>query len=413
MLTTLVTGNMIGSGIFLLPASLASIGSITIYSWVLTAFGAMALAFMFADLSTRISSTGGPYAFARAGMGDFIGFQTAYSYWLSAWIGSAGTAIALVGALRILFPALADPINTSITAISVVWLLTFINCCGIRAASWIQIVSTILKLLPIIFIIVFGWSYIEPDYFITSYNVTTPAISDLSAIAMGSAITLWAFIGLESATVPASSVINPKKTIPIATIVGTSIAAIVYIASSTIITGIVPNVILQESTAPFAVAASIMLGPWGERVIAIGAAISCFGALNGWILIQGQVAMAAANDGMFPKIFATKALEDTPRIAMLVTAVLMSILLLLTSSPNLIKQFEMIILLAVLSTLIPYLYTATAQLILGKAWQRVLAIVCALFVIAAIASTGQEVVYYGILLFLSSFPIYGLSRKTE
>ncbi|MCK4609131.1 MAG: amino acid permease, partial [Gammaproteobacteria bacterium] len=290
MLTTLVAGNMIGSGVFLLPANLASIGSISLLSWGITALGAFFLAMVFAKMSVLVPKTGGPYAFAQAGFGEFVGFQTAYNYWIAIAIGNAAIAIAMVSYLADLWPILNQPLYSATTAIVTVWLLTAVNLKGVRMVGFTAMVTTILKLVPILLVAIFGWWHFHPEYLTHSFNVTHH--SNFSALSHAATLTLWAFVGVESATVPASSVLNPKRDIPIATLLGTLIAAVVYIASSTAIMGMIPASVLAHSTSPFAAAAGIIFGKWGDWIIAAGAAISCFGSLNGWILIQGQVPMA-------------------------------------------------------------------------------------------------------------------------
>lgn len=415
ILITLVTGNMIGSGVFLLPSNLASIGTISLYSWLFTAAGAVALTLVFAHLSRQLPKTGGPYAYTRAALGDFIGFQTAYNYWLAVWVGNAAIVVALVGYLRVFWPALSNHLLASVVAIAIVWLLTLINVMGVRSAGFMQLLTTILKLIPIIAIGIAGWFYIHPHYYVQNYNVTMPPRSNFAAVSMGAALTFWAFIGLESATVPAGAVSNPRRNIPLATIIGTLIAAVAYIASSIAIMGMIPTNVLQHSTSPFADAAQIIFGTWGKDLIAVGAIVSCFGALNGWILLQGQIPMAAANDGLFPKFFAKCNSRGVPVQGLIVTSVLMSVLLLLTASENLVQQFQIIILLATFATLVPYLYSTVAEVVFlrkgGKPtcklyMQVVIAIFAGLFSFWAMMSAGKEIVFYGVILLLTSVPLY-------
>ncbi len=426
MLTALVAGNMIGSGVFLLPASLASIGSISLVSWFFTTTGAFMLGMVFVYLSRVLPQTGGPYAYAHAGFGQFIGFQTAYCYWIQLWIGNAAIVVAMVGYLQVFFPVLEGniPLRLAI-AIGTVWLLTLINAAGVREAGMVQLVTTVLKIIPLGLVAIFGWFFINPEHFFESVNVThDPVMSDYSAISLAATLTLWAFIGLESATVPADSVENPRKNIPRATIFGISIAAVIYIAGSIAIIGIIPNAELQASTSPYADAAAVILGHfntvgfdsggWGRWIIAAGAIISCFGCLNGWVLLQAQVPMAAAKDHLFPKFFAKRNKRGVPVYGLIFTSMLITGLLFLTADEHLVKQFELIILLAVLSSLIPYLYTAMSLLITRRrfkeqsVWQVVVAVLAGVYVMWAVFSAGQELLFYGCMIFFSSIPLYGL-----
>jgi basic amino acid/polyamine antiporter, APA family len=419
-LTALVTGNMIGSGIFLLPSAMARLGSMSLLSWVFTSVGSLFLAFVFSRMSTMIPKTGGPYAYAHAGLGNVLGFQTAYCYWLNAWIGNAAITVAGMGYLSVFFPILSNPMIACLAGICFVWLFTMINLNGVHTAGIVQVITTILKLLPIVFIALLGWFFFHAEYITKSWNVATPAISNFDLITQGATLTLWAFIGLESATVPAASVKNPTRTIPIATVLGMSIAAVAYIASSVAIMGMVPNEMLQNSVFPFADAAEVIFGTWGKWLIAAGAAISCLGCLNGWILVQGQIPMAAADDNLFLKIFGRRNKKGVPSYALIITSALISVLLILTISPDLVKQFKLIILIATLATLIPYLYTPVSEVILlmkgDYPFSRkaiFVAIIAIIYAFWAIWGAGTDVLSYGALLLLSSIPLYLLVPKLK
>ncbi len=413
-LTALVTGNMIGSGIFLLPADLAHIGSISIVSWLITGSGALLLAFVFANFSMLLPKVGGPYAYVTAELGRFLGFQTAYCYWIAAWVGNAAIAIALAGYLSVFFSVLTHPWPACFCALGFLWLLTLLNITSMKGIGVFQIVTTFLKLLPILFIGTVGWAYIHPAYFTEAINVTVPHQSNFSAINYAVALTFWSFIGLESATLPVDSVSNPKRNIPLATLLGTGIAAVVYILSSSAVLGIVPLEQLQQSSAPFALAANIVAGRIGGYVIALGAIISCVGCLSGWILMQGQIAMAAANDGVFPRRFSKRNKAGIPVFAVVITSLLISILLLTTVSKSLVEQFEFIILIAVFAVLIPYFYTVLAYWIKQRnapftrkiAIKLVVALLAGIYVVWAIIGSGQKIIAYGTVLLLGSVFFY-------
>jgi len=419
-MTALVTGNMIGAGIFLLPSAMARLGSLSLVSWIFTTLGSLFLAFVFSKMCTLIPKTGGPYAYAHAGLGNALGFQTAYCYWINAWVGNAAIVLAGMGYLSVFFPGLANPMTACLVSIAVVWFFTWINLKGIQTASLIQLITTIGKILPILFIAIFGWFFFHAEYLTQSVNVTTPHLSSFDVITQGATLTLWAFIGLECATVPAGSVKNPTRTIPIATILGMLIAAGCYIASSVVISGMIPNEVLQNSLSPFADAAQMIMGDWGKWLIAFGAAVSCLGALNGWILIQGQIPMAAADDHLFLKVFAHRNKKGVPSYALIITAILISLLLLLTVSPDLVKQYKLIILIATLATLISYLYTPVAEIVLLRRgtfpYSRKSIIVAAIAIIYslwAIVGAGTDVLAYGAVLVLSSIPLYIFVSKKD
>ncbi|CAM4454516.1 MAG: Arginine/agmatine antiporter [Legionellaceae bacterium] len=415
MLTALVAGNIIGSGIFLLPASLAHYGSISILSWIFTGIGAIFIALVFAKLSILIPKTGGPYAYCRAGFGDFIGFQVAYNYWIALCVGNAAIVVALVGYLEPFWPALHTNVLLSFfVKIAFVWIMALINILGIRNVGNFQLITTILKLLPLLLISTIGLCYLNPHHF-TEFNLTGQ--SNFTAFTGAATLTLWSFIGLESATVPAEEAKNPRD-IAKATILGTSIAAIIYILSTTAIMGLIKPSQLVHSNAPYAEAATLIFGKAGGLFIAIGALISCIGALNGWTLLQGQIPMAAARDGLFPKFFAKESTRfGTPVNGITVSAIIISILLLLTVNSSLIEQFTLIILLATLSSLIPYFFTALAELMIFIKMRQefntkrflgstIIAILATIYSFWAIVGSGEKIVFYGSLLFFSGVPVY-------
>jgi len=261
MLTALVSGNMIGSGVFLLPASLASIGSISILSWILTSIGAIFVALVFSRLGRLIPKTGGPYIFCREAFGDFVGFQIAYNYWIAMWIGNCAIVIAFVGYLSVFWPSLAKGgVDALMVSLALVWGVTGINILGVREAGRVQLVTTILKLVPLVVLAAVGLFFMHKSN-LAVFNISGK--SNFSALTSAATLTLWSFIGFESATVPAGNVINPKRNIPRATIIGTLIAAAIYIISTISIMGVVPMADLAKSSAPYAQAAHIIFGQWG------------------------------------------------------------------------------------------------------------------------------------------------------
>ena len=414
MLIMLVAGNMIGSGIFLLPATLASFGTISLLSWLFTAGGAIMLALVFADLSQNMPRVGGPYAYCHAAFGDFIGFLVAFTYWIATVIGNAALVVAGVSYLSFFFPSLAGHnLMGYFTSVAIVWLLTLINIFGVRTAGIVQTVTTILKMLPLVCLAGVGIFYIDSNN-LMQFNISEQ--SNWSALSSSAALTLWSFIGVESASIPAEDVEDPQRTIPRATLFGTLLAAFVYIISTTAIMGIVPLSELSHAQAPFALAAQRVFGHWGGVIIAAGAVISCFGALNGWILLQGQIPRAAAKDNLFPKPLAVLSARHTPDRALIVSALMMTALLTLTIHQGLVAQFTFIIKMAVLATVIPYLLTTVAQMVLAQrgeagkvsGWQMVVACLAFLYSFWAIIGSDMDTVYYGILLIFASMPLYVL-----
>ena len=415
MATALVVGNMIGSGVFLLPSSLASYGGISIVAWVFTAAGAILLALVFARLGRAYPKTGGPYAYSRRAFGDFIGFQTAWGYWIAVWAGNAAIAVAFVAYLSHFWTELSsNNMLAALVALAAIWVLTWVNALGVRQGGVVQAVTTVLKLIPLVGIAVLGLFFIERANF-TPFNASGD--NAFGAVTAAAALTLWAFIGVESATVPAEDVENPSRNIPRATIIGTVLTAAVYVLGTVAVMGIIPAATLANSTAPFADAADVMFGGWAADAVAIGAIVSSFGALNGWILLQGQVPLAAARDRLFPAAFARTSRSGSPVFGLVVSSVLVTVLMAMNYNASLVDQFTFIILLATLTTLIPYTYSAAAQVMLfitdreRFSGQRLLGatVVAGLafsYTIWAIAGAGYEVVFKGTILLLLGIPIY-------
>ena len=419
MATALVIGNMVGSGIFLLPASLAAVaGPISIFGWIFTGIGAMLLALVFSRLGRAMPRTGGPYAYARRAFGDFIGFQTAWGYWIAAWAGNAAIAVAFVGYLAVFWGELGtNNLLAALVGIGVIWLLTFVNILGTRESGAVQVVTTILKFVPLAVIGVIGLFFIESD----NLSPFSPHGS-WSAISAAAPLTLWAFIGLESATVAAGEVKDPEKNIPRATVYGTLAATVVYIIGTIAVMGVIPTDTLANSTSPFADAAGVMFGGSWNKVIALVAMVSTFGALNGWILLQGRVPLAAAEDGLFPEQFARVHGERrTPVFGLVVSSVLVTGLMLMNYTKGLVDAFTFIILLATLTTLVPYAYSAAAQALLyfteREIFERgrfvrdtVIAALAFAYSVWAITGSGKDIIAKGFVLLLAGIPVYVLMK---
>ncbi len=413
--TALVVGNMVGSGVFLLPASLAPFGGISILGWLFTTAGAITLALMLSRLGRMMPEVGGPYAYTRRGLGNLAGFLVAWGYWISIWSGNAAISVGFVGYMAAFFPVLGEnPALGAITALAAIWLLTGVNAVGVREAGVVQLVTTVLKLLPLLAIGTLGLLYLNPEHF-RPFNSSGTA--PLNAITATATLTLWAFLGLESATIPADSVRDPERTIPRATTVGTLVAALIYILATVGVMGILPASVLGGSTSPFADAGRSIWGPWAGSLIAAGAAISAFGALNGWILLQGQMPMAAARDGLFPAIFGKTTRRGTPVPGLVISSVLGTGLMALNYTASLVDQFTFIILLATLSTLIPYGFSALAELVIffreresfrGEklAGASVVAVLALLYSLWAIVGSGWRTVFWGLVLMVAGLPVY-------
>jgi len=419
--TALVVGNMIGAGIFVLPATLGKYGSISLLGWLFTAAGALILAKIFSNLSKIVrDKSGGPYIFAKEGFGDFIGFLVAWGYWISCWVVNAAIAVAIISALSVFFPVLeSNSILAILIGLSFIWVFTWINSKGIKTSGKFQVVTTILKLLPLLFVIVIGAFFFSIDNF-PEFNLSGE--SDLQAFSAVATLTLFAFLGIECATIPAENVENPDKVIPRATMLGTTITTLVYIFGTIVLFGILPIDQLSNSPAPFAEAGKIIGGDYAGYFVAAGAAISGIGALNGWILIVGQVPMAAAKDDMFPRVFKKQNKNETPYVGLIIGGVLSSIIMLMNFSEGLVDQFEFAVLLTTLTCLVPYLFVAAAYIIItinrkifiqNKFKILMLGLLGFAYSIWAIYGSGSDPVFYGFILLLLSVPFYILMKYNQ
>ena len=290
--TALVIGNMVGSGFFIAPAALARFGTTALIGWAVMSVGAISLGVVFARLARIAPATGGPYAYTRMGFGRFAGFLIAWGYWISIWASLPAIAAALVGYLRALVPALAGHTLVGIAiGLGSMWGVALLNLRGVKEAGIFQAVTTYAKLIPFVSIALLGLFWVDWHSFETINPSGKPFLGALAATAP---LTMFAFLGIESATVPAGDVIDPRRTIPRATVVGTLISALIYILGTAVVMGVIPRETLMHSSAPFADAARLMWGGWAGTVIALAAIVSSLGALNGWTLMLAQVPMAAS-----------------------------------------------------------------------------------------------------------------------
>ena len=421
MCIALVCGNMIGSGVFLLPSSLAPYGGLAIIGWVLTAIGAVLLALVFAGLTRSMPREGGPYGYTRDAFGDFAGFWIAWGYWIALWVGNAAIAVAFTSYLSGFFPVLAsNHWAGGGTAIALVWCVTLINLRGVESTGRMAVITTIIKLLPLLAIATIGLLWFNPDNLV--FNPGNKPVGDsISAVA---ALTLWAFLGMESASVPAGDVENPEKTIPRATIIGTLLAAVVYIGVTVAVMGVLPHDVLASSPAPMADAARVMWGDWAYAAVGLGAVVSCLGAINGWSLMPCHVSLAAARDGLFPRQFARLNGNHVPAWGLVVSSSLMTLLLVLnySGSKGMVEIFNFIILLATMTTLLPYAFTAVAELMFmargqmpatGAGRRIVFASLALVYAVWALYGSGAETVLWGVILLMLGLPVYVWMAKEK
>ena len=411
--TMLVAGNMIGTGLFLLPVNLAQVGGIAIFGWVIATVGVAGLGLVFAKLGELNPQQGGPYAYARDFLGPFAGFQTNYVYWFGNWIGNIAIAVAAVGYLAELVPGISGPPASVVATAVVIWLLTFANILGPRVVGALETWTMALALIPIMAIALFGWFWFDSRTFLAGWNVSGG--SDLHAVSRAASMALWAYMGIESASVSAGVIENPKRNVPLATLIGLALAAVVYMLSSTVIMGILPNEELRTSHAPFAEAARLALGTTGAIVISVCAVLKSMGSLGGWMMLVGQSAKAAADDGMFPRVFARLNGNGVPGRGLIIVSALMTAVLFATMSPTLAGQFNNLVNLAVILIIVPYIYSAVAvtKVVYDHNLPRTtflfykcIAIIAVVYCLWVILGGDPKTVVHAMVALLISVPLY-------
>ncbi len=413
--TALVVGNQLGVGVFTLPAALAPYGWNAMLGWAASIAGALALAVIFARLATRVAGSGGPYVYTRAAFGERAGFVVAWGYWNGTWVGTAAIPVASVGYLAVFWPELGTtrPLATGL-AIASVWLFTIVNIVGARAVGRVAIVTTLIKLVPLVAAIGLG------VWVLGAHGAAsiTPARVPLSGhgIAATALLALFALQGIESATIPAGKIVNPRRTIARATIGGTALSAAVTLAVASAVMLMGPPASVAASNAPIAdFAARWAGGSWAAPVAAF-AAISGFGCLCGWLLVQGEMPAAMARDGVFPRILARVDTRGTPVLAHLVTSALLTGLLALNAADNMVDTFVFVAEVSVLTYLFAYLACAVAAIRLHGSDDATfvgVAAFAATYSAWAITGASTKAFWWFGGLMLAGLPVYAFTRWRE
>ena len=414
---SIAVGCAVGSGIFMMPTLLAPYGLIGFGGWLIAGAGSVLVALTMSRLVRRIPKTGGPYVYANEGLGHFAGFIIAWTYWIACITAIAGISIAFVSYLGFFIPAISHSALLSLLAsLVLVWLIVTLNIFSIESSAKFQVVSTLLKLLPLFFMMFLGLVGFDSN--------NLPEINPTNAnpfilLATVTTLVMWSFVGIETATVPAENFINPEKTIPKVLIAAVLSVLTIYVLVSIAIAAIVPAEELMNSSAPFALAATKILGFSGGVIIAFGALISTLGSLNANTLTAGNITFAAARDKLLPSKFLTLSDAGTPIFSFILAGSFVSFLLMLNYTKGLIDAFIFFAMLSTLSTLIAYLFCAMAELKFlkndGLSKQRNSAIFLTfgtfLYAFFAIWGAGMEIVFYSFMLILVGMPMYAWMRE--
>jgi basic amino acid/polyamine antiporter, APA family len=367
MSTALVVGNIIGIGVFLMPAALAPFGVNGLIGWLITVIGCVFLAYTLAGLARAFPQDDGPYAYTQRAFGEGTAFMIMWCYWVATWITNATLAIGVVGYLAFLLPVLgSQPLYAPLVALSLLWVFVLLNMRGVRTVGWMQILTTVLKLLPLVAVVLLGlWQLITEPAVYTAHVPPTP-VSLRDAMA-ASTIALFAMLGLECATIPAARVRDPERTIPRATMVGTIITSLIYIAVCAIPLFLIPQDELRASNAPFADLLSRFVGVGSGELLAVFVVISGLGALNGWTLVVGEVTQSLAKRGNFPRLFARENRYAAPSFAFMLCGVVASVMLLMNYNQSLVNIFTFLSVVVTAANLPLYIVCSLAVLVL---WRR-------------------------------------------
>ncbi|WP_412523277.1 putrescine-ornithine antiporter [Shewanella chilikensis] len=414
-LTILTIVNMMGSGIIMLPTQLAQVGTISILSWLVTAAGSTALAYAFAKCGMFSKKSGGMGGYAEYAFGRSGNFMANYTYAVSLLIANVAIAISAVGYGAVLFGVELSPIAICLSTIGVLWLATVANFGGARITGQVSSITVWGIIIPVIGVSIIGWYWFDLDLYKAAWNPHDMPF--FKALGGSIAMTLWAFLGLESACANSEAVENPEKNVPIAVMGGTIGAAVIYIISTNVIAGIVPNGELALSNAPFGLAFAQMFNPTIGSIVMACAIISCTGSLLGWQFTIAQVFKSSADEGFFPKAFSKVTKKDAPVVDMLIIVSVQTVLSLMTISPSLSKQFEALVNLAVVTNIIPYILSMAALGVMQKQLNipvkqariaNFMAVVGALYSFYALYSSGETAVMLGSIATFFGWTLFGV-----
>lgn len=407
MSLAMVVGTMVGSGIYLLPATLAPYGNAIPFAWALTIAGTMLLAWCIARLAAAMP--GGPYVHIASAFGDRVTFLTLWSYIVSQWTGVAAIVVAVAGALGHVFPAAAGGIGLLIVALGSIAALLVVNLAGARSAGGLQVIATLIKIVPLILVVLIllmrwgGGGHAEP---------LEQVPLGVASIVGAAALMLFSLTGFEAAATTANVTDDAQNVVPRATMIGTGITGALYFVATLATLAILPSAVAAKSSAPFADAIAPFMGPAAGIVVAAIAAISAFGTANALLLISAEMTQSLAVAGDLPPIFAKENARGAPAPALWLGAAVAGVLVLLSASPSFVSVYVFIALISTVATLVLYVVAAAAAIKLkvvgAHAW---LAVVAILYGFAMFAGAGLEPCLWGIALALAGLPIRWLTRR--
>lgn len=406
----LVLGNMVGSGVFLLPATLAPYGWSAMGGWVIALVGTLALAGCYAALARQMPGSCGPHAYVETGFGETASYIAGWSYWIGVWVGNAALAVAVVSNLTVLWPALAaDPVLGTVMSVAMLLLVTLINLAGAPAASLVQQATTLIKLVPLLAVLaIAGWLMATRG---SAAIATPPTPLQADAVITSVTLTMWAFLAFESATVPADKIRRPELTVPLVTLLGPLLAGVLYMAISAAMIALVPADALATSNAPFADFAAPFIGREAAALIGLFAAVSALGAINGLTLTAAELPRAMALAGQFPPRFAALNRAGAPAPALLLSGLLAIALVLLNADRSLAGLFEFTILVATSAMLVGYLAVALAAVKLLPGVLRLVGLAGTAYALFALYAAGLEPNLWCLALVAAGVPVLVYTRS--
>ena len=422
-LTALVLSSMIGSGIFSLPQNMAAVASAEalLAGWAITGFGIIFLGLSFFFLSRlRPDLDGGIYTYAREGFGDFIGGLAAWGYWLCTSIGSVSYLVVAFSGFGLFFDSEQFTIfgdGTSLVSILsaslVVWLIHILIAKGVKEAAYVNLIATIVKVLPLIIFIVLAIIFFSPTQFMQDFhgeNLQMPLLDQIKSTML---ITLWVFVGVEGATV-LSSHAKKKNDVGIATILGILIALILYVAITALSLGILPREVIAAMPNPSMTdIMEHMIGTSGKILITFCLIVSVLASYMSWTMFSAEVMYQASQTQVFPRFLNKKNENDTPISSLWFTNIVIQIILVLVFFTS--KGYDVLIQLATTMILVPYFLVGTYLLRLafniGAAWYIKLAgIIATLYGFWLVYAAGIEYLLFSVILYTPGAILFFYTR---
>lgn len=380
-----VAGNMIGSGVYLLPVSLASVGSSSLIGWLVAGAGAVTLALVFGALGRLQPDADGLPGFAEAGLGRFFGYQTALAFWTACLVGNVAIAVAATGYLGFFWPTLRDPVAATFCNLGIIWLATIAYIVGARTASRLAAVALVIGLAPIVIAVAAGIMAFDPQTFAASWSPSGEPL--LESVPASLAIIFWAFLGVESAAALSLRVKHPARDVGRASIAGVLLATVIYVAATVAVFGVIPADVLAQSSSPYADLAARVFGASIAGFVAVCAIIKTVGTVGGWVMLGGETARAAARQGFLPSGFGMG--ERTPVANPLLGGAIMSVVAVISGQPTLGGQFSMLVGVTAVLSLVVYAICSAALFRMARWSQaRIVAIVGFLFACAAVGAAA-------------------------